>query len=531
MAARKKPAPAQATKLAYDAVSEKGRRRAPAKQVTAEHVVLPESKRRRLLATVQDQIRNAALAAWMVRRHLDYVSRFRFQFRTGNDPLDRLVSRIFDWHARPRNFDVAGRMGREESFRMFEAEKVTAGDAAFIKLLIGNLPKLQAIESDLLAYPKTGRKKAGHRGMYEQLTPQEIDGVEIDTGAVMSQSAPGAVDKWCICNRGWDGRQLAFDHLEDAGKVMFDAYLTRFSSQVRGISPLSVAVNTIQDLYEGFEWNLLKAKVHAIFGVAIMRDYAGGSTDQEEVSMLGGAANVPIGTDEAMKTAAESEDGTKAITSSLQNLTPDSVLMVDMETKGRIEMLESKTPSNEFQAFSELMMRVTMMALDIPFTAFDSKASSFSGMIADQNFYEVSCRWKREKNKWMRQEYSDWLLEWAWNDASEFPLREVAAAAGFTRLRELQEQVEWIPSGAPWLQKLQEAEGDRLAISIGADNILDVCKRRGTDFFDNVNKQAQAYEHARAMGVPLMVGQPGQQTVEDAGAEDSPDAEPETTNE
>ena len=137
MAARRKAAstpPAAAVRLDYDATKTTGRRRAPSTSVVAEHVMLPDSKRKKLLATVQDQQRNASAAAWMIRRHLDYVSKFRFQFRTGKDALDKVVNRLFHWHAQPRNFDIAARFGREEMFRMFEAEKVTAGDAGMIKL-------------------------------------------------------------------------------------------------------------------------------------------------------------------------------------------------------------------------------------------------------------------------------------------------------------------------------------------------------------------------------------------------------------
>lgn len=511
----RKSVKADPNKLAYDATVDKGRRRSPSTKIAAEHVILPDSKRRKLLATIQDQIRNASLMAWMVRRHLDYVSRFRFQFKTGNGPLDALVARMFDWHAQPRNFDIAGRMGREEAFRMFEAEKVTAGDAAFV-MLPGM--KTQAIESDLLAYPTNGKKTGTLKNpTYANLNNAELANVDRETGAVMSTSAPGKVDSWCICNRGWSGSTKAYDHLESSENVIFDAYYTRFSSQVRGVSPLSVAINTVQDLYEGFEWNLLKAKVHSIFGVALFRDYAGASSDQEEVSMMGGASGLTTGQDENAASASASESGTKAITSSLQQLTPDSILTVDMETRGRIELLESKTPSSEFQAFSELMMRVAMLALDIPYTAFDSKQSSFSGMIADNNLYEVACRWKRDKNKWVRQSYSDWVLREAWN-GEEWGLKKVASAAGFSRLRELQEIVEWIPSGSPWLQKLQEVQGDIKAIAAGIDNPIDICKRRGGDFYENIIKTADAYAFAKSKCVPLVIGDSGQQTVEEVMA-------------
>jgi capsid protein len=201
--------------------------------------------------------------------------------------------------------------------------------------------------------------------------------------------------------------------------------------------------------------------------------------------------------------------------------------MVDMDTKGRIDTIESKTPSREFKEFSELVLRIAMLALDIPYTAFNSAASSFSGMIADQNFYETSCKWKREKNKWARKNYSDWLLERIWNDPQdEWGLRSVAAAVGITRLRDIQEEIEWVPTGTPWLQKLQEVQGDIKCISAGIDNPIDICKRRGTDFFDNVRKIRKANEYAKANNVPIIIGDSGQATVEEVQAIAAPEPTP-----
>ena len=498
--AAKKSTPKKATQFDYDAVKTTNRRRKPTERLRAEHVILPDSKRKKLLSTVQDQIRNASTAAWMVRRHLDYVSKFKLQFRTGNEQLDDLVNRIFKWHAQPRNFDVAERFGREEMFRMFELEKVASGDAAMIKT---NELKLQAIESDLIAYPSGGT------------LPKEISNeVDRDTGVVMDPAKPGRIAQFCICNRGKEGIAVNFDHLEEAENVIFDAYYTRFSSQVRGVSPLSTAINSIQDVYEGVDFNLAKAKVHALFGIALMRDYAGGSTDQEEVYEWGGASGITQGLTESADGAPTSDAGTKQIESSLQEMKPNEMLMVDMDTKGRIDTIESKTPSAEFKDFTEFVIRLSMLALDIPYSAFNSATSSFSSMIADQNMYEVSCKWKREKNQWKRHEYSDWLLSSIWNDeSSEWPLRQVAQAAGINRLRELQSLVEWVPAGFPWLQKLQEVQGDIKAISVGLDNPIDACKRRGGDFFINIQKTADAYNYAESLGVPLMIGEPGQASI------------------
>jgi capsid protein len=504
-----KRVPTKATELDYDATKTTPRRRPPSSKVTAEHVILPDSKRKKMLGTVQDQVRNASVAAWMIRRHLDYVARFKFQFRTGNEQLDRLVNRLFDWHAQPRNFDVASRFGREEGFRMFEMECITAGDAAMVKLADLHL---QAIESDMIAFPKVG-KWNNKTKQYDRIDRDLADKVDADTGVVLDQRYPGRVLQYCICNRGKDGKQTSYDHLESAANVIFDGYFTRYSSQVRGVSPLSTAINTIQDIYEGIDYALAKAKVHQLFGLALMRDYSGAADDQEEVNQFGMAAGQNPGTDEAMESASETEAGTKQIATSMQEVKPGQMMMVDMDLKGRIDTIESKTPSTEFQNFEALAIRLALLALDIPYTAFDSRASNFAGLIADNNMYENACRHKREKNKWRRIDYGEWLLERAWNGATEFPLRQVANAAGITRLRDLQDEAEWVPSGMPWLQKLQEIQGDIKAISIGADNPISVCKRRGQDFFENIDKTAQAYEYAASKGVPLMIGEPGQATV------------------
>ena len=120
----------------YNAVEDKSRRQAPMRRVRHEADVLKKYNRERLIATAQEQARNHALVAWMVRKHLDYVSKFHFSFRTGKPGLDRLVNSIFRWHGRPGNLDFGRRFGRDELFRLFEMEKVLAGDAGFHQIAV-----------------------------------------------------------------------------------------------------------------------------------------------------------------------------------------------------------------------------------------------------------------------------------------------------------------------------------------------------------------------------------------------------------
>jgi len=461
----------------YNATVDKGRRQAPATRVRHEGDVLTRHKRQKLQATAQDQMRNHALVPWMVRKHLDYVSKFHFSFRTELPAVDTLVNRIFRWHGQPGNLDFMRRFGRDELFRMYEMEKVVNGDAALIKL--PNL-KLQAIESDLIA------KGVG--------APESVN----DFGLVVDDW--GRTDQYAICHRRQGlHNNIEFDHLEPYYNVIFDAYWTRLSSQYRGVSPLSVAINTVQDIHESFEYNLLKAKMHALFGIAIMRDSDGTDGD------LGGAGGATDETDGEDASA----DGSSF------DLNPRAINILDLNPGEKTEVLESRTPSSEFVEGSHLFIHIAMLALDIPVTSFDSRKSSFSARIADLNEYEVSADYKRTKNKYVRQAYSDWVIDTIWNNPqSPWPLRRVAEQNGMSK-RDVQEACEWVPSGSPWLDKLKQVQGDQLSIDIGLDNSIDAARRRGQSVFANIDKQKKVIEYARKQGVPLLMGKAGSKSIEE----------------
>lgn len=474
------------TRFGYNATVDKGRRQAPQTKVRHESLVLPPKKRSKLQATAQDLPRNHSLAAWMVRLHLDYVSRFHISFRTGNEALDKAVNKLFRWHGKPKNFDVAGRFGRDEFMRLFELEKSLSGDAGMIK---SEGVKLQAVESDLIA---KGQNAPG--------------GSEINDSGLVVNSV-GGVELYAICNRGKDGQQVIHDHLEPAENVIFDGYFTRFSSQFRGVSPLSTAINSIQDIAEGCEFNQIKAKMHALFGVAILRD---AGMDGE----YGGAAGATAETDGATHQA----DGSD------KDLNPRTVNMIDLLPGEDIKTIESGTPSNEFVQGTYLFIQLAMLAFDIPITFFDSRRSSFSARIADLNLYEVSAESKRTKNRYNFQEYSDWVLESFWND-TRFGIAAAAEEAGLDLL-DVQESLDWIPAGSPWLDKLKQIMGDKMAIEIGLDNPIDAARRRGGNVFKNIDKIKEVQDYAKLKGVPLTIGSSTGVTLADVAAIEDDDDEP-----
>jgi capsid protein len=202
--------------------------------------------------------------------------------------------------------------------------------------------------------------------------------------------------------------------------------------------------------------------------------------------------------------------------------------MLDMDTNGRVDMLESKTPSNEFREFIETIARIVLLALDIPYSAYNSAGSSFSGIMADQNMYEVACKHKRRKNKWDRKQYSDWLVGEAWDKnkviAVEGDLPALAEAAGLT-MKQVKAKVEWISSGMPWLQKMQEIQGEILTVASGTDNPVDISRRHGTDFYDNIMKTSAALKFAEKHGVPLVFAQSGARSIEEILKAEVPEEE------
>jgi hypothetical protein len=78
----------------YDPVESKNRRQAPTGRLRSEDKELLPHQRRRLTSASRDIHRNFTIAAWAIRKHLDYVSTFSFQSRTGSADLDGRIGRI-----------------------------------------------------------------------------------------------------------------------------------------------------------------------------------------------------------------------------------------------------------------------------------------------------------------------------------------------------------------------------------------------------------------------------------------------------
>lgn len=454
----------QAGKLAaerYDALNPQGKRKTPTQTIRREDIYLKGNKRVRLQANSADIVRNFSIAAWAVRRHLDYVSRFEFKACTGDEGLDRALNELVEIQSRPLNFDRGGRLSREKFFRTVEARRVIDNDTFLVMLQSG---QLQGIESDLCRDPDKSRKSKTH---------EWVDGIEIDSA--------GMPRRYSFYKRE---QGSGYKHSKNvaARNVIHYGFFDRYASeQVRGVSPMVAALNNYRDVYENFDYALAKAKVQQIFALALTRN-ADTALDTEFPPVDGDEACV----DETTPPPREID---------LSN----GPTVADFEPGEMVDVIESKTPSDQFQSFTQLVTMVALKSLDIPYSFFDEKHTNFSGSRTAWLHYERACMDRRDDQLEMRRRWTLFQLQrWTLGGLLTLP-------AGRT-IGDL--KWKWIVKGMPWWKPSEELTADLKAIAAGITSLPDVCAKLGTgDPRDNIKETAEVIAYAREIGDALL-GEP-----------------------
>jgi len=370
--------------------------------------------------------------------------------------------------------------------RIFEALKIIFGDSLWVFAADGTV---ELLESWQIAKPTDfGAATDADKKKIAKLP---------DTGLVMDG---GEVTEYCICTG--DSTSRVFVRFEPASNVLFDGYFTRYA-QTRGVSPLSTAINPVVDLSENFEWHDLRIKAAALFGFKFTRK-------PDEAT----APDFSITDAQAEAIDALPVDSTPREI----RVEPDSIMTFDLDAGEDVSTVESSTPNPQIVDYLMARVRVILLALDIPFTAFDSKGSSFAGMLADHSLYEKACEWKQNKNRDALMRYTSWAVNRWWND-NTFRLRDIAQRAGYTEAWQIVNECDWIPSGVPWMDKGKEIAGDAAAIAIGIESIPRACRRRGLDWKNiaDENEEALAY-YAALPNAQVYIGTPGQRTTDEATA-------------
>jgi len=446
----------------YDATEDRGRRSPPKRKTYHEDEIATQKKREILSATSRDLARNFSIAAWAIRKHLDYVASFSFQARTGDTDFDLELEQFFDRISAPGRFDQAGRHPFRRAIRIAEACRVKDGDIFWLKLAPPNSPsrgRIQAIEGDRVRTP-TGEEARKLK------TSEWYNGVRVNRS--------GAAVSYAICDRASGGR-TELRRIVSANHCFHHAFYDRYD-QVRGVSPIAAGLNWFRDTYEGFEFALAKSKLGQLFGLAFSRE-----------GMQG-----PFGAGQVSATSDSDGDGTND--TDFEVTMPQGTFSLDLEPGETAQVIESKTPSVETVEFLQLMVQVAIKSLDLPFSFFDEAHTNFYGSRGGLIQYKKSSAAKIADLQDLQNGWARWRLGIAVADGE----LHLPVGKGFDFLK-----WEFVPAGVPWWDAAKEARGAAMSVAMGVSNPQLECELVGTRFRDNIDQTAAAMAYAKERGVDL----------------------------
>jgi capsid protein len=426
----------------YDAVKGGTKRKAVSSILKHEDRQLKNADRHKMVGSTRNLCRNFALVAWAIRKHLDYVSAFDFQMRTEDDALNVQIETLMKTWQRPANCDAAGRHPFGKMLRMFEGRRTIDGDVFALKLQGG---KLQAIEGDRLRQP-------------DKIEQGEtwFNGIKVNR--------MGAATTYALWDRT-DSSGFNFARQISARNMIHHGYFERFD-QVRGVSPLSSAINSFQDVYEGIDYALAKMKVEQLFALTFSRD--------ADMGMNGTSGNDATGY--------EVDFGKGPV-------------QLDLNAGDTAQFLKSDNPGSNTREFINTVLSIALKALDLPYNFFDEAHTNFFGSRSAWLLYDRSCQHKRADVLQFLRKVTVWKLQ-QWIISGELQL-----PAGST-VGDL--QFEWVHRGMPWWDPAKEINGAVAAIKAGLDNPYRICKETGRgEYEENVDAIAKAMAYATEKGVPL----------------------------
>lgn len=427
----------------YDAVEDKGRRRVATGVLRSEDKELQPAGRRDMLANARDLWRNFAIAAWAIRKHLDYVATFSFQSRNNDKALDSRVEELVGWWSRRANFDVARRHSLRRFTRMLEARKTTDGDVFALKHASG---RVQGVEGDRVRTP---------HGLPPGVAADELThGVQVDRY--------GAARAYSVCRRRkWGG--FEFDRMVSSRHMLQHAAWEpcRFD-QVRGVTPLSSAMNNLRDTKDVVEYAVAKAKVAQLFGLVI---YSDGDDSVGNHSIVESGASTASDTDETEdKYVVDMGKGP---------------FKLELQGRDRAAWLSNPVGSSDLAVFLKSVIMIALKSLDIPYSFFDESHTNYSGQRQAWLQYDQSAGEKRKD----LQEILDPLLAWRLGLWIRDGLLELPEGMTLGQLR-----WEWVPKGIPWIDPLKEIKAFIAALDAKLMSRQRILKAWGEDWWEVVDE-------------------------------------------
>jgi hypothetical protein len=457
--------PASAGRFGYDCCEEKGRRRAPYSLLRSEDDELPRYRREQTITLTRDIRRNFSIAAWAIRRHLDYVARFKFRSLIGDKTLDRRVTELVNWCAKPWNFDAGRRHGLRRYLRLVEAGRTVEGDHLTIKLANG---RAQGIEADRIRTPIT---------YFDGTPPLQPDvlkrmryGVVLDDYGAATHYAVNRRGPWYTVGPDLQAApgSFVFERLVPARSCLHIGYFDRFD-QVRGISPILSSLNQFRDVYEGFDYALAQAKVAQLFALVVKRNSV-----------------------KSIEEFAASDDGPTDYSQQLDfNRGP---VLLGLDPGDEADFLQSNNPSANWQAFINTVIAVALKSLDIPFSFYDESHTNYSGSRGAWLMYDQAAEDKADD---LREFLDGWT---AWRLGMLVYYGVLQLPAGFDPAKDL--KWGWVRRRVPWIDPLKEIQAAKLEVDAGFQCTPGIAELMGEDAYDLVDRQAAYLEYRTLAGLP-----------------------------
>lgn len=434
----------------YDAVTHSNRRRqhSPITMVEEEH--LPELDRKKLIASGRILRRNFSVAGWMVRRHCDYVSNFRFRAKTGDFETDKRLEKLIGRASRADRAHNKGRHNLSQLIRMAEQLRTVENDVGWVKL---NDKSIQLIESDRIRNPNGADRRVWHNG------------VHIDN--------QGKPLEYSICKR--DGAQLVWERNVSTRNMKLHGYFGR-EDQVRGVSPLTSAFNELQDVYEFHGLTLARAKVQSFFAVAFYRDAVDSLHDFT-------SDDPDAEAEEEKKPKYEADLG-------------KGPAVFDLDAGDRAEFLESGQPTTQLQAYVNGVLILALKALDLPMSFLDESWTNFFGSKGAWLLYDRACESKRDENIVLLDDWTYWqMVHWIINGDLVLP--------DGVNLDDM--PWEWIPRKVPVFRRIEDVKADILSLQAGLTTPEGICREEDEgSFAENILEISAAIDHAKQNGVKVV---------------------------
>lgn len=440
--------------LGYEAVENRPTRRAIVVSSRSEDKELTPEKRQALLSEARDQLRNFSLAGFALRKHLQFVSFYRFAAGTPDERFNAdLTRRVERWKSR-KNCDAAGRCAFDELIALIESHRAVDGDVGILRRVDG---RIQIIEGDRIRNPPDATDDPGWVG-----------GVKV--------SPLGRPLRYAIWNRKPSGG-FDFERTVDARWFDLLSFTTR-RDQIRGVSLFAPAVKMISYLYDGLDFALAKMKLEQFFGL---------KTTFEDGGALVGTPTTDAG--EIGRQASEVFGG--------------DLLHLALKVGEDAQFMESNNPSQNFQTFCENVVRMVFAALDVPYSFYDGSKTNFYGARGEFEQYLDTVERKQAPTVAMLNE---WVFDWLAPNWLLDPVDPLVLPDGWT-LDDVAADCGWRGAGLPSWRLFEYVKEAQAAISAGLVSPLALADSFGEDMRRNITEIAATRAFAKERGVFLPFGE------------------------